>query len=91
MTDTADPPHRTVLDVTDVAVRFGEVRALDGVSLAIGAGECIGLVGHNGAGKSTIVGVINGALAPHRGTIGAGGMVLAGYGIAMAQAMGLRT
>jgi len=91
MTDTADPPHRTVLDVTDAAVRFGEVRALDGVSLGIRAGECIGLVGHNGAGKSTIVGVINGALAPHRGTIGAGGMVLAGYGIAMAQAMGLRT
>lgn len=91
MTDTADPPHRSVLDVTDVAVRFGEVRALDGVSLSLRGGECVGLVGHNGAGKSTIVSVINGALAPHRGSVGADGAALAGYSIAMAQAMGLRT
>jgi len=51
-----------IIAVTAAHVRFGEVRALDGVSLAIMPGECIGLVGHNGAGKSTIVNVINGGL-----------------------------
>ena len=54
-----------VLEVANAAVRFGEVRALDGVSLAILPGECIGLVGHNGAGKSTIVSVINGQTVRH--------------------------
>jgi ribose transport system ATP-binding protein len=60
---------RPVVSVTDARVRFGAVKALDGVTLEIGSGECVGLVGHNGAGKSTIVNVINGGLSPHEGTI----------------------
>ncbi|PZQ99946.1 MAG: ABC transporter ATP-binding protein [Cereibacter sphaeroides] len=79
-----------LLHVTDAAVRFGEVTALDGVSLAIGAGECIGLVGHNGAGKSTIVSVINGGLTPQRGQIGTGDQPLPSYGIGVARSLGVR-
>ncbi|NBB49552.1 ATP-binding cassette domain-containing protein [Rhizobium sp. CRIBSB] len=60
---------RAVVSVTDARVRFGAVKALDGVTLDIGAGECVGLVGHNGAGKSTIVNVINGGLTPHEGAV----------------------
>ena len=60
---------RPVVSVTDARVSFGAVKALDGVTLEIGAGECIGLVGHNGAGKSTIVNVINGGLTLHEGAI----------------------
>ncbi|MEP3431146.1 MAG: sugar ABC transporter ATP-binding protein [Roseibium sp.] len=48
---------------------FGAVRALDGVSLTISPGECVGLIGHNGAGKSTAVNVINGGLTPTGGTV----------------------
>ncbi|TPP03934.1 sugar ABC transporter ATP-binding protein [Rhizobium glycinendophyticum] len=62
----------TVVRVTDAKVHYGAVRALDGVTLTIRAGECIGLVGHNGAGKSTIVNVINGGLTPHQGAIAFG-------------------
>ncbi|MFN7125687.1 MAG: ATP-binding cassette domain-containing protein, partial [Allorhizobium sp.] len=67
MVDKGD--GRPVVSVTDARVSFGAVKALDGVTLEIGAGECVGLVGHNGAGKSTIVNVINGGLSPHEGTI----------------------
>lgn len=83
------PPH-PVLEVDDIAMRFGEVQALDGVSLRINRGECIGLVGHNGAGKSTIVSVINGGLTPHRGTISGDGQPLLSYGIGVARNRGVR-
>jgi ribose transport system ATP-binding protein len=84
------PQSSALLDVSDAAMRFGEVRALDGVSLSVGAGECIGLVGHNGAGKSTLVSVINGGLTPQQGTIASEGRTLAPYGIATARRIGVR-
>lgn len=79
-----------VLEVADAAVHFGEVRALDGVSMSILPGECIGLVGHNGAGKSTIVSVINGGLTPHHGEIFSDGVQLVPYGIGVARSRGVR-
>jgi ribose transport system ATP-binding protein len=79
-----------ILDVVDAAVRFGEVRALDGVSLAVRGGECIGLVGHNGAGKSTIVSVIIGGLTPQQGEIRSDGVPMVPYGIGRARALGVR-
>lgn len=86
----SQPQPPAVLEVTNAAVRFGEVRALDGVSLAIRPGECIGLVGHNGAGKSTIVSVINGGLTPQQGEVFSGGAKLAPYGIGVARSRGVR-
>lgn len=83
-------PQHAILEVSDIAMRFGEVQALGGVSLRIEPGECIGLVGHNGAGKSTIVNVINGGLSPQRGTISGDGQPLQGYGIGVARAHGVR-
>jgi ribose transport system ATP-binding protein len=78
-----------VVAAEGVKVHFGAVKALDGVDLAIAPGECVGLVGHNGAGKSTIVNVINGALTPHNGTVRYGGRD-AGNSIAVARANGVR-
>lgn len=83
-------PPPAVLEVVQAAVRFGEVRALDGVSISIHSGECIGLVGHNGAGKSTIVSVINGGLTPQQGEILSDGIGLARYGIGLARSRGVR-
>ena len=87
---TDEPPRHAVIEVADARVSFGAVKALDGVSVKIMPGECVGLVGHNGAGKSTIVNVINGGLTPHSGTISLGGTDAARYGIATARANGVR-
>lgn len=81
--------HIAVVAVEGVKVHFGAVRALDGVDLAIAPGECVGLVGHNGAGKSTIVNVINGGLSPHEGKVRYADRD-AGTGIAVARSNGVR-
>ncbi|NJD29470.1 MAG: ABC transporter ATP-binding protein [Chloroflexi bacterium] len=49
--------------------RFGDVRALDGVSFEVTHGEVVGLLGHSGAGKTTTIRLLNGLLRPDGGTI----------------------
>lgn len=79
---------QTIVAARGIKIQFGAVKALDGADLEIRQGECIGLVGHNGAGKSTIVNVINGGLTPHAGDLvyGSG----QGHGIALARQNGVR-
>ncbi len=48
---------------------YGDVLAVDGVSFAIGAGEVVGLLGHNGAGKTTIMKMLTGYLEPTSGRV----------------------
>jgi branched-chain amino acid transport system ATP-binding protein len=62
----AGPP---VLEVRDVARRFGGVRALDGVSFDVHPGEILGFIGPNGAGKTTLFDVISGYTPADAGTI----------------------
>ncbi len=52
---------------------FGATRALDGASLVVRQASVHGLIGQNGAGKSTIVNILNGLVAPEAGTIAIGG------------------
>jgi branched-chain amino acid transport system ATP-binding protein len=59
----------SMLEVTDLVVRYGNATALDGVSLQVGAGEMVALVGPNGAGKSTLVNTLSGILRPASGSI----------------------
>ncbi|ERM01985.1 ABC transporter ATP-binding protein [Brucella intermedia 229E] len=86
MTEAAE--KREVVAARNIRVQFGAVKALDGAELVIREGECVGLVGHNGAGKSTIVNVINGGLSPHEGSVSYHGE--AGHGVAMARKHGVR-
>jgi ribose transport system ATP-binding protein len=86
MTETLN--RQEVVAARGIRVTFGAVKALDGADLVIHAGECVGLVGHNGAGKSTIVNVINGGLTPHDGTLTY--CDSEGQGIAAARASGVR-
>ena len=58
-----------MLDLTDVHVRYGNIRALQGVSLRVETGELVALIGSNGAGKSTTLRTISGLLRPTQGTI----------------------
>ena len=57
------------LAVTDISKRFGGTRALDRVSLHVGAGEIVAFLGENGAGKSTLIKVLAGVHDPDGGTI----------------------
>ncbi len=86
---TTEHQQQDVVAARGIRVTFGAVKALDGADLVIWAGECLGLVGHNGAGKSTIVNVINGGLTPHEGSVSYGGTEAA-HGIATARTHGVR-
>lgn len=58
-----------VLEATSIKKSFGGVRALNGVSLDVRAGEVHAVVGENGAGKSTLIKIFGGALQPDEGEI----------------------
>jgi branched-chain amino acid transport system ATP-binding protein len=58
-----------VLEVRDVEAAYGDIRALAGVTLSVGAGEIVALLGPNGAGKSTLLKSIAGLLRPRAGAI----------------------
>ncbi len=58
-----------MLELTDVHVRYGNIRALQGVSLRVDTGELIALIGANGAGKTTTLRAISGLLRPSQGAI----------------------
>ena len=66
----------SVVSVSGLAVRFGPVRALDGIDLEIRAGEVVALAGENGAGKTTLVRCLAGDIAPSSGEILLGGRPL---------------
>ncbi|MGC2413232.1 MAG: ABC transporter ATP-binding protein [Stellaceae bacterium] len=58
-----------LLEIRDIAVRFGGIVALDGVSFAIEDGEILGLIGPNGAGKTTLFNCVSRLYTPNRGDI----------------------
>jgi branched-chain amino acid transport system ATP-binding protein len=67
-----------VLTLDGIAVRFGAVVALDGVSFAVRRGEICGLIGPNGSGKTTLFNCISGFYRPQHGRIMLDGVPLAG-------------
>jgi ABC-type branched-subunit amino acid transport system ATPase component len=67
----------TTLDVVDLTVRFGGLVAVDRVSMALGAGELVGLIGPNGAGKTTFIDAVTG-FQPYEGNVALLGAALDG-------------
>jgi branched-chain amino acid transport system ATP-binding protein len=68
MTDST-PAAPPLLDVRDLIVQHGQLRALDGISLRVSAGEVYAIIGANGAGKSTLLRTIAGLHAPTAGAV----------------------
>ncbi len=58
-----------MLQVNDVSVSYGPVRALDGVSLTLQKGQVGTVIGANGAGKSTLLKVVSGLVSPSAGSV----------------------
>jgi branched-chain amino acid transport system ATP-binding protein len=57
------------LEVDDIKTYYGNIQALKGVSLEVNEGECVTLIGSNGAGKSTTLRSISGLTPPREGSI----------------------
>ena len=65
-----------LLELQDVEARYGQVRALHGVSLAVAEGEMVAVLGANGAGKTTTLRAVSGTVRR------SGGIAFAGKSIA---------
>jgi energy-coupling factor transport system ATP-binding protein len=79
----AGAPKTALLSVRDIHFRYSEkdTEALRGISFSVGPGECVGLVGRNGSGKSTMAKCICGFVLPQTGTVSFSGEDLADFSI----------
>jgi len=73
MSTTAQAPTDPLVSVENVHTYYGKSHVLDGVSLQVGIGEVVGLLGRNGVGKSTTLKTIMGLVRPSEGKVLLGG------------------
>ena len=66
---TVTPSAAPLLEVRDLQVSYGGIRAVQGASLQLHAGELVCLIGANGAGKTTLLKAVTGLLAPQAGSV----------------------
>jgi ABC-type sugar transport system ATPase subunit len=81
----ADP----LLAVAELSLSYGRIKAVRNASFTVGKGEIVGLCGHNGAGKSSIVRMLSGLVAPDQGTISLSGQTCRFASVHEAQLKGI--
>ena len=77
-----------LVELQNVGKRFGDVRAVDGVSFSIGRGEVVGFLGPNGAGKTTTMRIITQSLEADEGRVEVDGQSLSGDPLAARRKIG---
>jgi|JI10StandDraft_1071094.scaffolds.fasta_scaffold29395_2 branched-chain amino acid transport system ATP-binding protein len=82
-------PRETLLDVKDLVVSYGAIGALKGISLSVGKGEVVALIGANGAGKTSTLRAISGLVKPTKGSITWAGQDITGMKANLVVAKGL--
>ena len=80
-----------LVEMIDIEKHFGGVRAVEHVSLDLWPGEVVGVLGHNGAGKSCLMRILSGAMTPNGGEIRVGGKAVEFAGPNDARAVGIET
>ncbi len=66
---TSNPQAKVLLEVDDIEVRYGAIRAIKGISFSVNEGEVVAMLGANGAGKTTTQKTVSGMLRPSLGSI----------------------
>ena len=80
-----------LVEMIDIEKHFGGVRAVEHVSLDLWPGEVVGVLGHNGAGKSCLMRILSGAMIPNGGEIRVGGKTVEFTEPNDARAVGIET
>jgi branched-chain amino acid transport system ATP-binding protein len=83
------PARPPLLEVNDLSVSYGAIGALKGVTLSVGQGEVVALIGANGAGKTSTLRAVSGLVKPVRGSITFRGAPLTGLKANQVVAKGL--
>src|SRR5258706_1044517 len=60
---------KPLVEMRDISIAFGGIKAVDDLSVNVYRGEVVGLLGHNGAGKSTLIKILSGAYAADAGEV----------------------
>jgi branched-chain amino acid transport system ATP-binding protein len=68
----------SLLEITNLSIEFGGLKALSGFNFTLDTGELVGLIGPNGAGKTTAFNVVTGVYMPSSGEVRLGGQSIAG-------------
>jgi simple sugar transport system ATP-binding protein len=85
------PADVPALEASRLTKRFGAIVACEEVSLRLSAGEIVALAGHNGAGKSTVLKILSGAIQPDSGEIRLSGEPVRLHSVRAARAHGIET
>jgi ABC-type branched-subunit amino acid transport system ATPase component/branched-subunit amino acid ABC-type transport system permease component len=83
------PISTPFLEINDLSVRFGGIRAVDGLSLTAGLAQVTGIIGPNGAGKTTMLDACCGMVEPFGGTIRVAGRDVQHMGVARRARLGM--